>query len=319
MNIKYRPMKAFLLAAQTHSFTHAADRLGVTQPSFTVLIRDLEDVLGVRLFDRNTRGIALTAAGKDFLARIERPVIDLEEAYRSIVDLAAVRRGSVVVGALPSTSLTLVPPALGLLRSAHPMLRVRVVEAHNDDLITMVRTNQIEFAVAAQWEPAADLAFQPLLEDQFVAVMPPDHELAARSRLHWRDLVPHDLILLSRGSSARDLFDESTGEQAETTTAASRYDVTHMSTAIRLVRQGLGMTVLPAIALPELELGELVACKLQDTSARRMIGVVHRRDRSLSAAAIAFAGKLASVASAMNNNAALRPKGTKTQLAQAKA
>lgn len=318
MNIKYRPMKAFLLAAQTNSFTHAADRLGVTQPSFTVLIRDLEDVLGVRLFDRNTRGIALTAAGKDFLARIERPVTDLEEAYRSIVDLAAVRRGSVVVGALPSTSLTLVPPALGLLRNAHPMLRVRVVEAHNDDLITMVRTNQIEFAVAAQWEPAADLAFQPLLEDQFVAVMPPDHELAARSRLHWRDLVPHDLILLSRGSSARDLFDESTGEQTETTTAVSRYDVTHMSTAIRLVRQGLGMTVLPALALPELELGELVACKLQDTSARRMIGVVHRRDRSLSAAAIAFTGKLASVASALGNNTSLRPKGAKTQLARAK-
>lgn len=313
MNIKYRPMKAFLLAVQTGSFTHAADRLGVTQPSFTVLIRDLEEVLGVRLFDRNTRGIALTSAGKDFLARIERPVTDLEEAYRSIVDLAAVRRGSVVVGALPSTSLTLIPLALRRLRSAHPMLRVRVVEAHNDDLVAMVRTNQIEFAVAAQWERAADLAFQPLLEDQFVAVMPPDHELAARSRLHWRDLVPHDLVLLSRGSSARDLFDESTGEQTETTASASRYDVTHMTTAIRLVRQGLGMTVLPALALPELELGELVACKLQDASARRKIGVLHRRDRSLSAAATALAGKLATVANALGGN------GMKTQRARAKA
>lgn len=319
MNIKYRPLKAFLLAVQTGSFTHAANRLAVTQPSFTVLIRDLEDVLGVRLFDRNTRGIALTAAGKDFLTRIERPVTDLEEAYRSILDLAAMRRGSVVVGALPSTSLTLVPPALRLLRSAHPMLRVRVVEAHNDDLVTMVRTNQIEFAVAAQWEPAADLTFQPLLEDEFAAVLPPDHELAARSRLHWRDLVPHDLVLLSRGSSARDLFDEATGERTKTTSAASRYDVTHMTTAIRLVRQGLGMTVLPALALPELELGELVACKLQDTSARRMIGVLHRRDRSLSAAATAFAGKLATVADELGGNASLRGNGTKTRRTRAKA
>ena len=179
MSIKYRPLKAFLLAVQTGSFTHAADRLGVTQPSFTALIRDLEDILGVRLFDRNTRGIALTAAGKDFLARIERPVADLEEAYRSILDLAAVRRGSVVVGSLPSTSLTLVPPALRMLRAAHPTLRVRVVEAHNDDLVTMVRTNQIEFAIAAMLAPAADLAFQPLLEDAFAAVFPAGHELAA--------------------------------------------------------------------------------------------------------------------------------------------
>ena len=296
ISIKYRPLKAFLLAVQTGSFTHAADRLGVTQPSFTALIRDLEDILGVRLFDRNTRGIALTAAGKDFLARIERPVADLEEAYRSILDLAAVRRGSVVVGSLPSTSLTLVPPALRLLRSAHPTLRVRVVEAHNDDLVTMVRTNQIEFAIAAQLGPAADLAFQPLLEDAFAAVFPAGHPLAARPRLHWGDVVPHDLILLSRGSSVRELYDDATQDQAEATSAASRYDVTHMTTAIRLVRQGLGITVLPALALPELDLSGLVACRLGDASARRTIGVLHRRDRSLSAAASAFVAQLSVVA-----------------------
>jgi LysR family transcriptional regulator, carnitine catabolism transcriptional activator len=296
MSIKYRPLKAFLLAVQTGSFTHAADRLGVTQPSFTALIRDLEDILGVRLFDRNTRGIALTAAGRDFLVRIERPISDLEEAYRSILDLAAVRRGSVVVGSLPSTSLTLIPPALRLLRTAHPTLRVRVVEAHNDDLVTMVRTNQIEFAIAAMLGPAADLSFQPLLEDAFAAVFPASHELAARPRLYWRDVAPHDLILLSRGSSVRELYDDAMQDQPETATAASRYDVTHMTTAIRLVRQGLGITVLPSLALPELDLAGLVACRLTDASARRTIGVLHRRDRSLSAAANAFASQIACVA-----------------------
>ncbi|MCC2633086.1 LysR family transcriptional regulator [Ramlibacter sp.] len=296
MNIKYRPVKAFLLAVQTGSFTLAADRLGVTQPSFTALIRDLEDILGVRLFDRNTRGIALTAAGKDFLARTERPMTDLEEAYRSMLDLAAVRRGSVVVGSLPSTSLTLVPPALRLLRAAHPTLRVRVVEAHNDDLVAMVRTNQIEFAIAAQLGPAADLAFETLLEDTFTVVFPAGHEVAAHPRLYWRDIVRHDLILLSRGSSVRELYDEATQEGTEASAAASRYDVTHMTTAIRLVRQGLGITVLPALALPELDLHGLMSCGLHDASARRTIGVLHRRDRSLSTAAAAFASKLAGVA-----------------------
>lgn len=308
MSIKYRPLKAFLLAVQTGSFTHAADRLGVTQPSFTALIRDLEDILGVRLFDRNTRGIALTAAGKDFLARIERPVADLEEAYRSILDLAAVRRGSVVVGSLPSTSLTLVPPALRMLRAAHPTLRVRVVEAHNDDLVTMVRTNQIEFAIAAMLAPAADLAFQPLLDDAFAAVFPAGHELAARPRLHWRDVAPHDLILLSRGSSVRELFDDAMEDRPSTATAASRYDVTHMTTAIRLVRQGLGITVLPSLALPELHLKGLLACRLADASARRTIGILHRKDRSLSAAASAFSTQLADVAASVVKDAAGKPR-----------
>ena len=296
INVKYRPLKAFLLAVESGSFTNAAVRLGVTQPSFTALIGDLEEVLGVRLFDRTTRSISLTVAGRDFLARIERPVADLEEAYRSILDLAAVRRGSVVMGALPSTSLTLIPPALRLLRIAHPTLRIRVVEAHNDDLVAMVRTNQIEFGLAAMLEPFGDLSFQPLLQDTFAAVFPVGHELADRPRLHWKDVAPHDLILLSRGSSVRELYEHAVPDQPQASAAASRYDVTHMTTATGLVRQGLGITILPALALPELNLAGLVARPLSDSSARRTIGVLHRRDRILSAAAKAFVVQLAAIA-----------------------
>ena len=296
MNIKYRPLKAFLLAVECGSFTLASDRLGVTQPSFTALIQDLEDVLGVRLFDRTTRSIALTAAGDEFLARIQRPLTDLEEAYRGILDLAAVKRGSVVLGALPSTSLTLIPPALRDLRVAHPTLRVRVVEAHNDELISMVRTNQIEFALATVLEPAADLAFHPLLADSWFAVFPPGHELAARPQLHWRDLVPYDLILLSQGSSARAQFELAVQAEGAAPAASSRYDVTHMTTAAGLVRQGLGITLLPRLALPELNLKGLLSKPLDDATARRTIGLLHRHDRSLSPAARAFAAQLNKVA-----------------------
>lgn len=292
MNIKYRPIKALLLAAETGSFTHAADRLGVTQPSFTALIRDLEDVLNVKLFDRTTRSIELTAAGREFVSRIERPIADLEEAYRGIYELAAVRRGSVTLGALPSTSLALIPPALRALRIAHPTLRVRVVEAHNEELLAMIRSNQVEFALATMLEPAPDLAFQSIFADRFFAVFPAGHELAVREHVHWRDLVPYDLIMLSKGSSTRTLLDQAIQGLAAVPAAASRYDVTHMTTAIRLVRQGLGITLLPRLALPELNLGDLLAKPIHDDSAGRTIGVLHRRDRSLSAAAQAFTAQL---------------------------
>jgi LysR family carnitine catabolism transcriptional activator len=295
MNIKYRPLKAFLLAVDCGSFTHAADRLGVTQPSFTALIQDLEEVVGTRLFERSTRSISLTTAGKDFFQRIERPLADLEEAYRSILDLAAGKRGSIVMGALPSTSLSLIPPALAALRVSHPALRVRVVEAHNDELISMLRTNQIEFALATMLEPVADLVFQVLLDDAFTVVLPATHELAARSALYWRDLMPHDLILLSQGSSVRAQFDRATQDQAAPSPPSSHYDVTHMTTAIGMVRQGMGITVLPRLAIPELNLHGLLCKPLNEATARRTIGVLHRRDRSLSPAAKVFVEQLDSV------------------------
>ncbi|MCZ8403436.1 LysR substrate-binding domain-containing protein [Achromobacter xylosoxidans] len=294
MNIKYRPLKAFLLAVDTGSFTHAASQLGVTQPSFTALIQDLEDVLGLRLFERTTRSISLTSAGQDFYARAQRLIADLEEAYRSLADLAAVRRGNVTLGALPSTALALLPVAVGALRQLHPALKVRVVEAHNDELVAMLRTNQIEFAVGALAEPAPDLSFTPLAEDCFCAIYPEGHRLdKKRGPLHWRDVLRYDLILLSQGSNARQQFDRAVREETGAPATALRYDVTNMGTAAGMVRQGLGVSVLPRLALPELNLAGLRAAPLCDASARRAIGLLHRRDRSLSPAAQALAAQLA--------------------------
>jgi LysR family carnitine catabolism transcriptional activator len=288
MNIKYRPLKAFLLAVDSNSFTHAANQLAVTQPSFSALIKDLEDVLGLRLFERTTRTIALTEAGYEFHARIQRPMADLEEAYRSLADLAARRRGNIVLGALPSSALTLMPPAVGALHREFPALKVCVLEEHNDQLLAMLRTNQIEFAVATLTAPAPDLAFSPFIDDCFCAVFPQGHPLQKISRPRWRDVLRYDLILLAQGSSARWQFDQAVQSETSPTNIGLRYDVTNMGTAAGMVRQGLGVSVLPRLALPELNLNGLVCVPLYDDSARREIGILSRKDRSLSPAAQAL-------------------------------
>ncbi|MFT0548698.1 LysR family transcriptional regulator [Allopusillimonas ginsengisoli] len=290
LNIKYRPLKAFLLAIEAGSFTHAADQLGVTQPSFTALIQDLERTLDLKLFERTTRSISLTSAGVDLRDRIQRPIADMEETYRSMMDLAAVRRGSIVVGALPSTALTLIPPALGRLRNEHPALQIRVVEAHNDELIAMLRTNQVEFALATMLVEVPDLEFIPLVADVFCTVFPSDHPIAQLKRVTWADLVALDLVLLSHGSSARSMFDRSVA--ADDNCTGLRYDVTHMTTAVLLVRQRLGIALLPKLALPALPLKGLMHKPISNASAKRMIGVIRRRDRQLSPASQVFIKQL---------------------------
>jgi|HigsolmetaGSP12D_1036236.scaffolds.fasta_scaffold01094_8 Transcriptional regulator len=288
INIKYRQLKAFLLAKEEGSFTHAAELLGVTQPSFTALIQELEQTLGVKLFERTTRSICLTAAGEDFYSRIRRPVADMEEAYRYAADLAAVRRGHVVPGALPSCALTLFPVALGRLRKAYPGLTVRLVEAHNGELLQMVRTNQIEFAVATLPQAVPDLASLPLVEDWFCAVFPQEHPLADVTRPTWEDIQQFDLILLSQGSSAREQFERAVPRATLDGDGPLRYDVTNVGTAAGMVREGLGVTILPRMALPQLNLAGLSCAALADETARRTISIIHRVDRSLSPAAQAL-------------------------------
>ncbi len=289
MNIKYRPLRAFLLATRTQSFTEAANRLGVTQPSFTALIQDLEETLGVRLFERTTRRHALTHAGEEFLARVERPLGEVEEAYRSVLDLAEAKRGTAVIGALPSTAIALVPLALDSLRRAHPGLHFRIHEAHNDQLIAMLRTNQLDCALAALPSSPAGLAFRPVIEDRFCAVFPLDHALARLTKVGWLDLLRHDLILLSRGSNARTLFDVALmRKSAALPTISPRYDVTNMTTAAQLARRGMGVAVLPYLALHELGLDGLAYRPIGSPLAHRTIGVVFERDRGLSPAGQRF-------------------------------
>lgn len=287
INIKYRPLKAFLLASETMSFTRAAQKLGVTQPSFTALIRDLENTLELKLFERTTRRISLTQSGRDFHDRIQRPIADLEEAYRSMSDLAAVRRGSISIGALPSTALTLIPPTLQRLQSLHPALQTKVIEAHNDELMNMLQTNQVELAIGAILEKKPNLEAIPLLKDTFVLVCPPEHPAMQLKRLCWTDLIPYDLILLSRGSSARHIFDQAISN-SNNSNEGQRFDVTNMSTAIQLVRQSLGVAVLSRLALPALLDTGLKYRPIEDESASRTIGVIRRRDRSISPAGKAF-------------------------------
>ena len=318
MNIKYRPLKAFLLAVETKSFTVAASRLAVTQPSFTSLIQDLESVLGLRLFERTTRSIALTAAGQELVERVQRPIADLEEAYRNMQDLSAARRGAIVLGALPSTSLTLVPPALEALHRTHPALQVRVVEAHNAELISMLRTNQIEFALATLLDDSADFAFEPLIADAFCAVYRPGHPTEAIPKLTWLDLAPHDLVLLSQGSSARAQFERALHDTGPATTGL-RYDVTHMTTATQLVRRGMGLALLPRLALSALNMTKLKSRPLEGEGARRMLGVVWRKDRHLSPGAVLLVERLRQAADAAEAAlpAHLFSKGEKRRAAKA--
>lgn len=281
INIKYRAIKAFLLVAESGSFTHAAGALGVTQPSLTALIQDIEHTLGLRLLERSTRSVKLTDAGEDFLARIQRPLTDVEEAYRSLMDLSTAKRGTVVLGTLPSAAFGLVPAALQRLRAHHPALHARVLEAHNDELLEMLRSNQVECAIGALSESAPDLVFEALLTDGFFAVFPVGHALEQCATINWSDLLPHELILLSRGSNAREQFDRALHDNEAVEPLVPRYDVTHIITAASVARHGLGVAVLPRLALPELNLQGLQVRAIRADNAQRKIGLLYRRDRVL--------------------------------------
>src|SRR3954469_7951457 len=205
MNFKLRQLQGFAAAATHASFSAAARELSMTQPAFSQLVRELETSLRVKLFERTTRRVELTEAGRRFLAMIQRPLDDLEDAYRFARELAAGTRGRIVFASLPSGGFGLGTMALARFKTLHPAITARPVEDQDFNIVEKVLHREVDFGIGTLKTPHEELAFRELLPDELQAVFPVRHVLAAKRRITWRDLAAAPLVLLPKQSSVRAL------------------------------------------------------------------------------------------------------------------
>jgi LysR family transcriptional regulator, carnitine catabolism transcriptional activator len=286
MSVNLQHLKAFVTVARLNSFVQAARALHVSQPALTVQIRQLEDTLGVRLLDRNTRSVRPTQIGHELAPVAERILLDVESLVDSTRQLSDKQRGLVSVAALPSVSATFLPRVIAEFKRRHPGVSVVLRDAVGQKVVSMVKAQEVDFGVGSFNEPDPAIRFTALFADRMSVVFPPGSPLESKKR-HWaRDLSDCPLILTSKDSSVRALADRAFRDAGIFATPA--YEVTYMSTAAGLVRSGLGVAILPTSAVEMGELAGLRSRPLRDPSLTRDIGVIQRHGRSLSPAAEEF-------------------------------
>lgn len=278
-----RHVRAFLAAARIGNFTRAAAELHISQSAFTVQIRQLEDALGVTLFDRSKRRVALTAAGRDVLVPLERVLVDAEAVVVQTRQLTGLRRGIVRIAALPSLAAELLPLTIHEFRQRYPGIMVEIRDVVAESVVESVRREDVDFGVGTRMRMDREITGSPLLEDRLCAFAPLGHLLARRDSVNLRDLVQHPLILTARDSSVRDILDRAL--RSEKLLLSPAFEVNHMSTAIGLVRAGLGIAVLPEAAVGAERAREIRRLLISRPSLSRRIEIIRRKDRSLSSAA----------------------------------
>ena len=183
-----RLIRAFLALARAGSFTRAASELHMSQPTLTVQIQQLETGLGVKLFDRNKRHVALTQAGRDLLVPLERILIDVEAIATNAEELLEHRRGLVTVAALPSVAAGLLPRAIKKLTEEYPGITVRVYDGVASTVAAMVRSGQVDFGISSQTYGDRELTSHVLMMDRLCAVVASNHPLARKRRINLREL-----------------------------------------------------------------------------------------------------------------------------------
>lgn len=285
MNINFdlNDLVAFRALADLGSFRKAADAVHLSQPAYSRRIDKLERALGVRLIERTTRRVTLTAAGREFERKVRVLLDDLDNALLGIRGDPGTRGDRVTLACVPSSVHHFVSKVLRRYGETHPRVQVIVLDAKANEVREAVSQGEADFGLTFVDAHEGDVEFTPLVEDRFVLACRRDHPLAGEPNVSWARLSGYAFIALARTSGNRLIIDRALAGAAVRPRVA--YEVQTGATALALVEAGLGVAAVPAIAMSGTEHPVLASVPLVEPEVTRTIGLIHRRGRALSASA----------------------------------
>ncbi len=278
INYDFSDLEAFLAVKETGSFHLAADKLNLSQSAITRRIKKLEEALDSQLFERTTRAVKPTLAAKRLQARAEAMLDGARETTHAMRDESATygyqKNTIVTVGFISSVAATLLPAALHAFRTAGHTARVRLLDGNANEIAEAVAGGEVDFGISSipMLEPST--SFQALFDDQIVLAMPPSNPLTGQDHIAWRDLIDEDLIVPVRGTGNRLLIDDAMAQSGRP--VRWTYEVGRSTTALEMVRAGVGVAVLPQSTASYLVAKSLVLRPVINPSIARPIGILTR-------------------------------------------
>ena len=282
INFDLNDLQAFRAVAELSSFRKAAEAIHISQPAFSRRIDKLESALGVRLLDRTTRRVGLTAVGRDFDRKVQQLLDDLDTTLLGIRGVAATRMGEVTIACVPSTVYYYLSQVISRYHERYPKIRVKVFDASANEVLSAVARGEADFGLNFIGAQESDIEFKPLLEERFVAACRRDHALAKKKRVSWAELAQYDTISVSKASGNRLLLDQALAGLPGRPQAL--YEAQHVTTMLGLVEAGLGVAAVPSMAMPGADHPLLVSVPLVEPAVTRKVGLIRRKGRSLSPA-----------------------------------
>jgi LysR family hydrogen peroxide-inducible transcriptional activator len=269
--------------AETGSFSRAAERCQVAQPSLSQQVLKLEEELGAKLFDRLSRAtkpgvsVRLTEAGRAFLPHARSILSQMETARSSVADQCADLRGSVAIGVIPTIAPYLMPRYTTAFAKRFPEAKLRIVEDTTPVLVEGLRDLSIDMAILALPLRHKDLEVYPLRTEPLYAVLPKGHALAAAPTLALKDLRGEAFVMLRDGHCFRDLSIAACSRARVAPRIA--FESGQFSSLFGMVAAGVGISL-----VPEMAIDRNAGCRyvrLSDARATRTIVVATLRGRSL--------------------------------------
>jgi LysR family transcriptional regulator, hydrogen peroxide-inducible genes activator len=303
--MEFHQLKYICAIADTGSFSRAAERCHVAQPSLSQQVLKLEEDLGAKLFDRLGRSVRLTEAGRAFLPYARSILQQMDAARTDVEDKRTDIRGSVAVGVIPTIAPYLMPQCVAAFSKKYPDARLRILEETTPLLVEGLRNLSVDIAILALPLKQKDLEIFPLQTEPLFAVLPKEHARAGAKSLSLKELRSEQFVFLRDGHCFRDLSISACARANVNPKIA--FESGQFSSLLGMVAAGIGVSL-----VPEMAVDVSTACsyvRLADTQASRTIVAAVLRGRSFNRVQQAFLQHVRSAA----------PDNVLTQRKQAKA
>lgn len=293
-NVTLRQLRAFSAVAEAGSFAAAARRLHLTPSALSLLIKELEGAIKVRLFDRTTRSTNLSLAGSEFYPLARKVMADLTLALESTQDLEQKKRGTVRIACTPLYASTTLPRLMSRYRERYPAVAVYLLDSLNQQALARVVSGEADLGIVPQRQTPPELVQENLFRDRICVICPSDHPLASRVRVTWAQVLREPFVSLTSDFTARlqaDLL-----RHSEALLLRPAHEVSFITTALGMVQCGHGITAQPARVLPLIEPFGLVSRPITTPVVHRHVSLFYKRGIALSPAAESFRDFLSEVA-----------------------
>lgn len=285
MNYSLRQLRVFVAVSRYGSFSRAGEAIGLSQSAVSHSMKELEVEMGVRLLDRTTREVALTDAGLRLANRVE-PLLD--ELHAMLLDTRSFgtqHNGRVRIASSQTISAQLMPQCIACGEQQYPDIRILLRDQAQQLVLNSVRNAEVDFGIVIDPGENTDLDCEPILHEPFLMMCREDHPLAALPEVKWQALNGQKLVLQDYASGSRILIDGAL--KAQKVKAEIAQEIGHPATLFPMVEAGIGISVIPALALPGPQGSRLVVKSLVPEF-NRVLMLVKRKNRSLSPAAQAI-------------------------------
>ncbi len=279
-------LNSFLEVARHNSFSRAAEKCYRTQPAISAQIRALEEEVGAKLFDRSGGKVALTGAGKAFLKFAEGTLEARRNIISSVAEMERIPRGEIIVSANEATCLHVLPEVFAEFKKQYSTVAVSIHRSERQRILEMVIDNYVDFGVISMPITDTRLSITIIHRDELVIITPPNHPLAKKERVAIAEVARFPLLLPQAGNT-RDAIEQLLFARDLKIQVSMELDSSELLK--RFVAADLGIAFIARSNVAEdLKAGSLVALPISDALIKRDLALIHRKDKALSRAALAF-------------------------------